>query len=78
MLSRHGTRLEIGTADDVVDLDEMEAQWHARGSTRSEQPSHFRMSESPAAMFDDTTPKPSRRVHAQYRTSSTPPPPPQL
>jgi hypothetical protein len=77
MLGRHGTRLEIGTADDIADLDEMESRWQSRGGSRSEQ-SNLRMSESPAAMFDDSTPKPSRRVPAQYRPSSTPPPPPQL
>lgn len=82
MLGRHGTRLEIGTAEDVADLEAMERRWKAEersGRPASESIPQYRASESPAAAFDDSlTPKPSRRAHAYHQRPSTPPPPPQL
>lgn len=85
MLNRNGTRLEIGVADDIAELDNVEREARRKAAIRnahmgdlygsSVEPS----SVSPPAAMRDMTPKPTRRVPASSRnSSSTPPPPPML
>lgn len=83
MLSRHGTRLDIGVADDIAELDAVEQEARRRSTNHAARHEFASSvdpnSVSPAAAMRDVTPKPSRRVPAGSRAStSTPPPPPML
>jgi hypothetical protein len=87
MLNRNGTRLEIGVADDIAELDNVEREARRKGAAQTRT---ARMGDpyatslepasiSPPAAMRETTPQPTRRVPATSRNaSSTPPPPPML
>ena len=84
MLNRHGTRLDIGTAEDIQELDRAEANRFKvqvdsqPGAPLGEMLRQGGSVSPPAEWSTRPATPPNRRANAPSRSTVTPPPQPQL